>query len=50
MNVKRLTLVKRSDLRPVGRKPNDAYRVREHVAEDELDKLFAALRANGRRD
>ena len=35
-----------------GRKANDAYRVREHLTEGEMDKLLAALRANrhGHRD
>ena len=52
MKSKHLVLVKRSDMRPVGRMPNDACRVREHLTEDELGKLFTALRANrhGHRD
>jgi type 1 fimbriae regulatory protein FimB/type 1 fimbriae regulatory protein FimE len=52
MKSKHLALVKRIDMRPVGRKPNDAYRVREHLTEEELGKLFAALRSNrhGQRD
>ena len=42
-------------MRPVtskGRKPNEAYRVREHLTEDEVAKLLAALKANrhGQRD
>jgi type 1 fimbriae regulatory protein FimB/type 1 fimbriae regulatory protein FimE len=41
-------------MRPVtsGRKANDAYRVREHLTEGEIDKLFKALKANrhGHRD
>jgi type 1 fimbriae regulatory protein FimB/type 1 fimbriae regulatory protein FimE len=40
-------------MRPVtGRKANDAYRVREHLTEAEMDKLLAALRQNrhGHRD
>jgi type 1 fimbriae regulatory protein FimB/type 1 fimbriae regulatory protein FimE len=42
-------------MRPVaskGRKPNNAYRVREHLTEDEVNKLLAALKANrhGQRD
>ncbi len=41
--------------RPVassGRKPNSAYRVREHLTEHELDKLLMALKLNrhGHRD
>jgi site-specific recombinase XerD len=44
-----LKLVKRSVMRPVapaGRKTNDAYRVREHLTEAEMAKLFKALKAN----
>ena len=41
-------------MRPVkqGRKPNEAYRVREHLTEEEVDRLLAALKANrhGHRD
>jgi hypothetical protein len=41
-------------MRPVaqGRKPNETYRVREHLTEDEVDKLLAALKGNrhGHRD
>ena len=42
-------------MRPVaekGRKTNDAYRVREHLTEQEVTKLLAALKANrhGHRD
>jgi site-specific recombinase XerD len=42
-------------MRPVatnGRKPNKAYRVREHLTEGEMDKLLAALKQNrhGQRD
>jgi hypothetical protein len=41
-----------SEMRPVGRKTNEAYRVREHPTEGEVDKLLAALKANwhGHRD
>jgi type 1 fimbriae regulatory protein FimB/type 1 fimbriae regulatory protein FimE len=37
---------------PKGRKANDAYRVREHLTEGEMDKLLAALKRNrhGQRD
>lgn len=46
---------KRTVMRPValqGRKANDAYRVREHLTESEVNKLLAALKANrhGHRD
>jgi integrase len=33
-------------LRTVGRKPNEAYRVREHLTETEVAKLLAALKGN----
>src|SRR5262245_30203427 len=44
--------MKCTDLRPVGRKPNAAYRVREHLTESEVAKLLTALRAHrhGHRD
>ena len=55
MKSSHLKLVERTDMRPVaskGRKPNEAYRVREHLTEDEMSKLLAALKANrhGQRD
>src|SRR5262245_4454131 len=55
MKSSHLRLVDRVDMRPVaptGRKPNSAYRVREHLTEDEVGKLLAALKANrhGQRD
>jgi site-specific recombinase XerD len=47
MKSTKLKLVGRTDLRTVaGRKPNEAYRVREHLTEAEVDKLLAALKAN----
>ena len=50
-----LKLVKNTVMRPVaskGRQTNDAYRVREHLTEGEMDKLLAALKQNrhGHRD
>src|SRR5262245_50308031 len=47
-----LKLIKCTEMRPVGRKPNAAYRVREHLTETEVAKLLTALRANrhGHRD
>jgi site-specific recombinase XerD len=50
-----LRLVKGAVMRPVaptGRKPNKAYRTREHLTESEMDKLLAVLKANrhGHRD
>src|SRR5215468_12374584 len=55
MKSNRLRLVKSTVMRPVapaGRKANDAYRVREHLTEGEMDKLLKALKANrhGHRD
>ena len=55
MKSTRLRLVKSTEMRPVtasGRKPNVAYRVREHLTEDEMARLLAALRRNrhGHRD
>ncbi len=48
-------MVKNTVMRPVaskGRKPNADYRVREHLTEQEMTKLLAALKANrhGHRD
>ena len=39
-------------MRPVGRKANTAYRVRQHLTESEMDKSLAALKTNrhGHRD
>jgi site-specific recombinase XerD len=55
MKAHHLKLVDRAVMRPVapaGRKANDAYRVREHLTETEMDKLLAALKQNryGHRD
>jgi site-specific recombinase XerD len=55
MKAKHLKLVDRAVLRPVppnGRKPNKAYRVREHLTEGEMAKLLAAPKQNrhGHRD
>ena len=52
MKSSNLKLVDCTDMRPVGRKPNAAYRVREHLTESEMAKLLAALKANrhGHRD
>jgi site-specific recombinase XerD len=50
-----LRLVDHVVMRPVaskGRKPNNAYRVREHLTEEEVSKLLVALKSNryGQRD
>ena len=52
MKSSNLKLIECSDMRPVGRKANSAYRVREHLTEAEMTKLLAALKANrhGHRD
>src|SRR5215510_4378304 len=52
MKSSNLRLIKCTDMRPVGRKPNAVYRVREHLTEIEVAKLLTALRANrhGHRD
>src|SRR5262249_39122465 len=46
MKSNHLRLVESTDMRPVGRKPNAAYRVREHLTESEMNRLLAALKAN----
>jgi type 1 fimbriae regulatory protein FimB/type 1 fimbriae regulatory protein FimE len=52
MKPRHLKLVKSTVLRPVGRKANSDYRVREHLTEDEMAKLLDALSRNrhGQRD
>lgn len=52
MKSSKLKLVECTDMRPVGRKPNHAYRVREHLTEGEMSKLLTALKQNrhGHRD
>ena len=52
MKSSHLKLVKSTVMRPVGRKANVAYRVREHLTEAEMAKLLAALKQNrhGHRD
>jgi site-specific recombinase XerD len=54
-NIVRLRQTESVEMRPVaekGRKTNDAYRVREHLTEQEVTKLLAALKRNrhGHRD
>ena len=55
MKSSHLKLVEHTVLRPVapkGRRSNSAYRVREHLTEQEMAKLLVALKGNrhGRRD
>ena len=49
MKPTRLRRVKSTEKRPVaaGRRPNAVYRVREHLTEDEMARLLAALSAGG---
>jgi hypothetical protein len=44
--------VRNATSRSKGRRGNDAYRVREHLTEAEMDKLLAAVKRNrhGHRD
>ena len=50
MKSSHLKLVERTVLRPVAaaRKPNAAYRVREHLTEAEMDKLLTAAHIGAR--
>jgi site-specific recombinase XerD len=50
MKSSHLKLVKSTVMRPVGRKANADYRVREHLTEAEMAKLLAALKANRQGD
>ena len=55
MNAHHLKLIERDvkcKVRPTGRKANTEYRKREHLTQDELERLFAALKGNrhGHRD
>jgi type 1 fimbriae regulatory protein FimB/type 1 fimbriae regulatory protein FimE len=55
MKSPRLKLLEITEMRPVaarGRQPNAAYRVREHLTEDEMARLLATLKRNrhGQRD
>jgi hypothetical protein len=45
-------ILRNATSRSKGRQGNDAYRVREHLTEAEMDKLLAALKRNrhGHRD
>jgi site-specific recombinase XerD len=48
-NTPKLELVKSVEMQTVGsegRKPNKVYRVREHLTEEEFDKLLTALKRN----
>jgi hypothetical protein len=46
MKSSHLKLVTRTVMRPVGRKANATYRVREHLTEDEIARVLDALIAH----
>ena len=52
VQLRRPKIVRNATSRSKGRRGNDAYRVREHLTEAEMDKLLAALKLNrhGHRD
>jgi integrase len=52
MKSSHLKVVESSVMRPVGRKPNAAYRSREHLTEREVERLVEAAKDNrwGHRD
>jgi type 1 fimbriae regulatory protein FimB/type 1 fimbriae regulatory protein FimE len=52
VRLRQAKIVRNATSRSKGRKGNDAYRVREHLTEAEMDKVLAALKRNrhGQRD
>ena len=52
VRLRQAKIVRNATVRTKGRRRNDAYRVREHLTETEMDKLLAALKRNrhGHRD
>ena len=52
VQLRQAKIVRNATSRSKGRRGNDAYRVREHLTEAEMDKLLAALKRNrhGHRD
>jgi integrase len=52
LQLRQAKIVRNATSRSKGRRRNDAYRVREHLTEAEMDKLLAALQRNrhGHRD
>jgi integrase len=52
VRLRQAKIVRKVTSRSKGRRVNDAYRVREHLTEAEIDKLWAALKRNrhGHRD
>jgi hypothetical protein len=52
VRLRQAKIVRKATSRSKGRRENDAYRVREHLTEAEMDKVLAALKRNrhGQRD
>ena len=52
VRLRQAKILRNATSRSNGRRGNDAYRVREHLTEAEMDKLLAALKRNrhGHRD
>jgi integrase len=52
VRLRQVKIVRKATSRSKGRRGNDAYRVREHLTEAEMDKLLGALKRNrhGHRD
>ena len=52
VRLRQAKIVRNATSRSKGRRGNDAYRIREHLTEAEMDKLLAALKRNrhGHRD
>ena len=48
VQLRRPKIVRNATSRSKGRRGNDAYRVREHLTEAEMDRLLAALKLNRR--
>jgi hypothetical protein len=46
LHLRQAKIVRNATSHAKGRRENDAYRVREHLTEAEMDKLLAALKRN----
>jgi len=46
VQLRQAKIVRNATSRSKGRRGNDAYRIREHLTEAEMDKLLAALNRN----
>ena len=44
VRLRQVRIVRKATSRSKGRRGNDAYRVREHLTEAEMDKLLVALK------